>query len=216
MPVSDYIWDTGTRRYRSLTTGRFTPPSEVRAEVDRVISYWEGEMKDASVQLVKQTMSLGEWQDFMVQGLKTLHLSAAAAANGGFANLDSADFTKVSAKLDQEFDYLQSFALELQNGDQPLNGMVVVRENLYVNAARNTYEDFNRDGHQESGDSLERNVLDPGVGHHCDDCLEATDQGWVPIGTLSLPGDRECQANDMCTLEYNRGDISEAEDNTGD
>ena len=183
-------------------------PAEVRAEVDKVIQYSEDQMRVASQRLARGSLDIGGWQDLMVDNLKALHLASAASANGGFANLTRDDIARVAGQLTNEYGYLQNFAGQLESGAQALDERMAQRVDMFVNSARTTYEDQRRDNMGQAGFDEERNVEDPGA-NHCGECGELSDSGWVPIGTLPLPGDRECLQNCRCTLEYRGGGVEE-------
>jgi len=69
-------------------------------------------------------------------------------------------------------------------------------------AAYTALEDMRAREMQQNGFSEESNEL--GEADHCDGCLEETSKGWQPIGTISMPGDRQCTVRCKCTMRYRR------------
>lgn len=217
MPVlSNYIWEPDEQRYRDVRTGRFVSAQEVRAEVDRMIASQRALMPGLTERLFKGDVAIGEWQSEMEGIIKLLHVANAAAAKGGFANLTRGDLGRVSRIVRSEYTFLARFAQQLASGEQALNGRVLTRANSYMESARHTYEAVQRDSRQEVGFDIEWNEIQSGS-HSCEDCIAETDKGQVPVGTLTLPGDRECGSGCNCSLMYGRsGDAADSGDGEGD
>jgi hypothetical protein len=111
---------------------------------------------------------------------------------------------------------LQDFAVGVETGAARANtsAIVIYRAGLYTGPANTMYEDALRNANiKRLDDDLnalemeERNVLDDAAEHcstneYTEGCPECTEAGWVPIGTLPLPGLRTCGSNCHCGMSY--------------
>jgi hypothetical protein len=201
--MSHFSYSTSSKRYYDNRTGRFVGRVEVRSELDNIIDSSAGRMKSWTNSLRQSDMSISKWQTLMASEIKALHMSFAAAANGGWQAMDTEDWNRVSDYIDFHLQYLQNFAEEIYTGEQPSNGTMATRATLYAEAARITYEDERRLLEIRSGATEEKNLL--GGSDHCNGCVEATLAGWVPINGLVPIGSRECTSRCRCTIIYRQG-----------
>lgn len=196
-----YEWDPRIGRYRDKRNGRLVPRQTVRDAIDQFIAKGDERIQKISRDLVEGRSSLATWQTQMMLEIRHLHLANAAAAVGGWDQLTSADFGRVGQLLKVQYAYLQRFALQIQTGQQQINGGLITRAGMYADAARGTYEDELRAlSRDRLGMTQERRVL--GRADHCDDCLTAAAKDWQPIGTLPRIGDSACKVSCRCSFEY--------------
>jgi hypothetical protein len=105
--------------------------------------------------------------------------------------------------LSYSIDRLYDFARDATAADAT-EDQVIYRSGLYAAASNGTFEDVKRESHRGVVDDkgrlkylFERNMLgseDPCLpGPFTDGCGELTRAGWVPIGSMSLPGTRSCK-----------------------
>ena len=73
---------------------------------------------------------------------------------------------------------------------------------MYGQASRTLYENIRRRESSDAGFRFERNVLHPA--DHCDQCVNQSALGTVPIGSLVPIGRRTCRSNCRCTLSYSK------------
>lgn len=207
-PVFD--WDERVGQYRNIRSGRFEPRLAVRNVLETAIRETRREMRQDAAALRDGSISLAEWQTRMLGQIKRLHITEAAAARGGWAQMSQADWGAVGQRIRFQYERLRNFANQIASGEQRLDGRFMFRVEMYANAGRGTYEEsvrrFERVYHHRM---LERRVL--GVADHCEDCLDAAAEGWQPIGTLPAIGDSVCLTNCHCTFEY-ADELSEDED----
>lgn len=189
------------------TTGRYVDSRRrmvsrtgIIAEAEKAISGVKGEMRGLALQLQGGQISAQEWYDGMRQRLKIIHGLEASVAKGGWAQMTPSDWGAVGAITKQQYKYLNNFTLQILDGTQPLDGRFIVRAGMYADASRGTAEDMLRRQAAINGYTEERRVL--GVADHCQDCVDAANQGWRPIGTLPRIGDSVCRTNCHCTFEY--------------
>lgn len=197
LAVAAYRWDPATGRYRR-PDGRFVTRAQIRAALDVAIRREAVEMREQLAALRRGTLSLDGWVLTMRQSVKMVHLWAAAAAKGGWAQLTQEDYGAVGQRLRFHYGRLQRFAGEIALG-LPLDGRVEVRVSMYVEAARASYHDIERRVAIHAGLTEERNIPNP-VAEHCADCVSLT--GWHPIGTLPPIGTRTCLVRCKCRMDY--------------
>lgn len=187
--------------------GRIVPRSAIRSALDQTIKAAGSEIRALAEALKAGNLTLIEWELAMREQLKLLHLATAALEKGGWAQLTQADFGRVGGILKREYGYLKNFANDIASGKQKLDGSFTRRADLYNEAARNTYYRFAEDGLRALGFDEERNIL--GQADHCDGCIEETDKGWVGIGELVPIGERLCNRNCQCSMEYRNSKTKE-------
>lgn len=181
--------------------GRVVDPEVVEGAVVRVMQRSSERVTALAERLRAGSVSLKEWQALMAAELKAAHLAAGAAARGGFQNMSPADYGRVGRRLRDEYGWLRGFAEQVASGKQRLDGTLATRAQLYAEAVWTTYHKSRRALASEVGAVEERNVLDAGK-QHCAGCLAAAAPGWVPVGTLTAVGTRECGPRCGCRLEY--------------
>jgi hypothetical protein len=190
-----------TRLYTSAS-GKPISAKTIRAGVDAVIDAETVKIRDVAQKLVDGSINIPEWQIQTTAIIKNLHVAVGLIATGGYENTSNSDLARLSNKIKEQYKYLRSFAKQVRNGMQPLNGSLVSRAALYTQAARGTYEDTVRQAAKESGEvTQEKRVL--GAADHCQGCLDLASQGWQPLGTLpGIGDDTPCMANCHCSFIY--------------
>lgn len=200
--IPGYTFDLSAQRYREATTGRFVPE---RAMVEAMIDVVEAQqrmMADLAIQLQAQSISLARWQMGMVEAIKTAHTVSAGLAVGGWGRLDRQTVERAERLIDRQLAYLARFAVQIQTGRQPLNGLFEQRVRMYAAAAHATVQELRRDQAEQASYDEERRVL--GIADHCEDCLDASHTGWAPIHTLPPIGESACRTNCHCHFEFRR------------
>ena len=201
--VSNYAWNETAGRYIDLTTGRFVPFSDVRDALESVIDAAGENIHTLTQSLLDGQISLADWQLGMLEQIKIEHTAAAAAANGGWAQMSQADWGAAGRIIRDQYAFLDNFAQQIASGDQLLNGTALVRADLYASAARGTFEQMRRRYEKISnGMQEERRVL--GEADHCPGCLDQASMGWQPIGTLDPIGAEECVTHCHCTFKFRK------------
>jgi hypothetical protein len=198
-----FSYSTASKRYHDDVTGRFIGRVAVRNMLDDITDHSADRMKSWTDSLRSSQMSIPKWQELMAAEIKMLHMSFAAAANGGWDQMTSDDWGRVSDYVSEQYGYLQGFAEDIYTGAQASNGTMAVRATLYADAARVTYENERRILEVKSGSTEEKNLL--GGSDHCPDCVEQTLAGWVPINSLIPMGARSCVSRCRCTIIYREG-----------
>jgi hypothetical protein len=144
---------------------------------------------------------LADFHEAMADQIALLHSSAAVAANANDIELDPEAQAILDGELGQQLAYLDRFVHQIASGEQDLDDSLLSRAAMYVQAARKTFTEIARGKQADAGYQWERRVLEEGA-DHCDECIEAAEMGWQPIGTLPPLGDATCLTNCKCSFEY--------------
>lgn len=205
--VSDFGWNEAAGRYVD-SSGKFVPFSTIRDEMDNVVKASQSRIEQLSQALVDKSISISEWQTGMMEQIKMSQIASMVSANGGWAQMTPSDWGFAGSQIKPQYEYLQNFANQIESGEQALDGRLLMRADMYGDAARSSFEETRRRSEQANGMNFERRVL--GAADHCPDCLEYAAEGWQPIGTLPEIGDSACLTNCYCTFEYSATGDEEA------
>lgn len=198
--LSQYQYDPRSRRYRNRTTGRYLSAKDVRSAVDSIIDVEAVKMRDLAQSLVDGKIALSDWQVQAASLLKSLHVAMGLAANGGLDATSNADLGFIGSLVKKQYTFLREFALQIRSGKQPLDGTLVSRSALYIQASRETYENVVARSAANGGATQEISILGPA--DHCTDCVKEAAKKWSPIGSLIPIGQRICKANCHCLMQY--------------
>lgn len=202
---SPYLWDPQELRYRYRDGGGLVSHAQVELALDEALATHQAAARSLSLNLRDRTVSLKEWQAGMRDVIRDVQLLGVATAKGGLGQLTDEDQKFAAELIRQQIDYLLRFARQIKSGKQRLDGRLIDRAGMYASAGRIAYwrtqaeMQFQAAG-QAGYDLAEHNVLGPA--EHCDECLEQTALGWVPIGTLIPVGERRCLSKCKCGIRY--------------
>ena len=97
--------------------------------------------------------------------------------------------------------FFQRFMEQTASGVQRVDGRFRQRAKQYIRAAKALFTETKRKVKQLTGTTEERRVL--GNAEHCPECIEYAARGWVPVGTLPVPGEQSsCRQNCRCRMEW--------------
>jgi hypothetical protein len=192
-----------TMRYRDLTTGKFVKSKAVKADILRVEKAAGAEMRRLSQLLADRQLTLNLWQEQFAAELKLLHTSGAMAGAGGMAQMAPADYGRLGQELRYQYDRLNRFATQIEQGKVSV-GELMRRTNMYVASIHKTFEGV-RTGRAIGVFTYERNILSKHHhDRHCAVCIQQTQLGKVPIGTLIPIGQRTCMSHCKCRKVFSR------------
>ena len=200
----DAAWSYDRRigRYRD-ERGKFLGKESVGKLVDSRIDQLEANLRRYTRMLADGNLTLDQWQGSVREAIKNAHIQAALIGYGGKDEMGPAEYGRIGQRLRAEYTYLQGFARDLLDG-RISNPMALARVGLYAKSVRGSYWQGTELRQQQQGFSLMKRKLD-GQAQHCQDCLDYSARGIVPIGTLPLPGQRcACRARCRCSIEYFR------------
>lgn len=211
MPEPRFRWNEVAGRYIDLN-GQFVRRETVRLELDRALKESGNRATNLMEDLRAGRISLTRWRLEMRELVKETHLYSAAAARGGWDQLDSSDYGRVGQILSRgpkggfgQYEYLERFADEIATRGG-VEGNDFARARMYAEAGRGTYHTFDQQWHEDNGFDEERSI------RHTDDscvgCVAAEALGWQKIGTIPPIGSRNCLANCRCTMEHRKSSVT--------
>ena len=142
---------------------------------------------------------LSKWENAVAAILLAFLLGAYGLGKGGRAQVSAADIEYLRARLRNQLTYLRGFSDGILQGTLT-PAQIRARAGYYPSDSRLGYDEGLRAGYRSAGWRWELNVL--AAAEHCPGCLDATAQGWQPIGTLVSLGSRECRHNELCHWEF--------------
>lgn len=196
-----YRWNPTLARYIA-PNGRIVSAAAVRAAIDQTIARYEQLARSLAEQLRAGAVSLRAWELQMRMVVKDAQLLGAAAAAGGWAQLDAAAFGRAGRAIRDQYAFLDQFAADVASGKQRLDGGLTMRAAMYVRASRGAYERDRLLIEQDAGFDEERSIRH--ASDSCPLCVSEELRGWVPIGELVPIGERQCLTNCQCTIERRR------------
>jgi hypothetical protein len=200
--VPGYTFDQRAMRYRHVPSGQFVSEHDVNEAMQQIIDAQILTLGLLGDRLRIGDIGLHDWQIGMANGIRLIHTLAAALAVGGFIRLDVETIRATEALVAQQLDYLAAFSVQIQIGDQPLNGTFMRRIAMYAEAGLGAAQEIRRGLAIRLGYDEERRVL--GEADHCRDCVRAARLGWQPIGTLPRIGASVCKTNCRCRFQFRR------------
>lgn len=201
----NFTFDSKLQRYRyaaGRNKGRFVGEGKVRSVIKGHIKDQAAKAVAETDKLIKQTMSLSDWEIAQASRLKQLALQLAKIQNPGLGKSDSdfSDYGKIGSYLKDTYMFLRKFSEEIAS-EKLSESQIKARINLYYADLSFISEEFRRLSYKRADYSWERRVIT--AMESCSDCIGYAGQGWQPIGTLpAITTNCACKANDKCYFEY--------------
>ena len=199
--LTGYGWNGS--RYYDLDTGQFVSNANVHSALESVMDASAVRMNTLTQSLMDGQISIASWQSSMMEQIKITHVSSAALSQGGWGQMTQSDWGATGQLIRQQYDYLRNYAKEIANGTQPLDGRMLVRSDMYADAANGTFWEMDKRSHLLDGYDEGRRVLEPGA-NHCDDCEGYASEGWMPIEDIPEIGNSQCLTRCRCEVEYRK------------
>jgi hypothetical protein len=202
-----FAWDATSRRYIDMRTRRYIPSQTIRDEaIDPFIQTIEADLRSFGGAL-QSSGDLATWESSMIDEIRIAQVASGLAAMGAASQSTEDETEEIAALLLLLLLLLRGFALDIYKGKQPINGLLLLRSDLYARASRDTFEELRRFGMASSfGAVQERRRLWRAEHCHTDEdlegCVELADLGWSPINTLPRLGATPCRTNWKCRFDY--------------
>lgn len=134
----------------------------------------------------------------MRRTVKSSTVAARLSGGGGVKRTHIDALARMQETVYEQAKYLRRFALQIESGEQPLDGRAQARAAGYIQTARASHMEARREVAQALGYNERRSIRHPG--DSCDDCIRMAEQGWVAIDDPEyIPiGARECLYNCRC------------------
>ena len=87
-----------------------------------------------------------------------------------------ADYGRAGQRIRQQYAFLNAFASQVASGQQPMDGRMVARAELYGQAGRSTYHLTERGEMEVRGMTEEQSIIHPA--DSCDECIAEAEVGW--------------------------------------
>lgn len=195
-----YSFDPRAGRYRDIRSGRLVSDVQVRRAIDTVLRNDKVRARTLAEDLRAGRISKQQWAADMRQIVREVHIYSAAAAKGGWAQMDAAAFGQVGAAVRRQNEFLHQFTFQVVT-TLPLDGRFTQRAMSYVDAGRSTFHRVQQSEQLAHGKTEVRNIL-VDLSHSCTECPALTAQEWIPIEQMPPPGERQCLGNCRCRLEF--------------
>lgn len=207
--MPDYTYDPSDGTYHD-DQGHAVPRKTILALLATLTAAQAAKFRVLAQQRADDVLDTAAWHAEMADTVQTGVIAGAALASGGVAQLDQG---WTAGRIAQQLDYLAGFVAAVQDGtvavttpaegDKPAEAApgFLARAELYGGATHSTYMAADYAKVADLGMEFEQSVLDSGA-DSCAECIDAAEQGVVPLGTLSLPGERECEARCRCEMTY--------------
>ncbi len=197
--IKDFVYNVSRGQYET-SDGQVVPAERVIAAVERRQEDGAQLVNTLVRELVDDKITVHEWQDMFAVELRRMHSQSFAAGRGGWDAITIADRRIIEQRLRDEYLFLREFANDIKSG-KLTEAQIGARMRLYTEHVKASYWQGQNEAQVAANKSQMRRVLNPA--EHCPDCTGYASQGWVPIGSLPLPGDgSECRSNCACGVEY--------------
>jgi len=196
-PATGFRWSPPSQRYVS-PSGRFVSNDAVRNALRKFVKRGEARIARLAADVSEGRLSVKEWQRQTADLLKRMHLSSAAAAKGGWAQMTPADTGRVGGQLRGHYRYLDRFAREIK-ARRLSRKQIIARSRLYARAVTPKYENDRRRA-AIGVYAQERRVRQ--ADESCPTCVREAAKGWVAMGTLLPLGESECRTGCLCRWEF--------------
>lgn len=196
------LFDRALGRYRD--SGRLISDARVRLAVDALADAASDRLADLTDRLMHGNLTLADWQLQAMATIRTAHVAAGVAAQGGKAQMEPAHYGFLGSEIRAQYAYLRDLANGIAGGTVPLDGRLVARAGMYGQHARISYEAVRARDARSRGYTEERNVLHSQ--ESCRECSGLSSQGYGALGTLPPIGSRSCLSRCRCTIARRRGE----------
>lgn len=195
-----YTYSPTVARYRDTTTGRFVAKGRITALLETQVDAGTQRLANIVQGVFAKEIAPGTAQVLMRDELRRLNLSNAALGKGGIEQLTFRDYGRVGIQLRDSYQRVTNLVSDIQSGKVTMQ-QAMRRIEGYTLEARSQFFAAQRDAIAASGrQHEERRTLH--ASESCADCIDYAAQGWVPAGTLPLPGNAsQCGKYCRCTIE---------------
>lgn len=199
-----YAWDTRMQggRYRLVNAdgglGRLVSEGEIADSLREMYERTQTQFGGLAQAVARGDITPSLFQRAMMEQLKNLHLSTAVLGAGGWDRADARLYGRVGRVLRDEYRYLARFVRQMEAGQispaEAVNRAQLYADNAYGQYWRETDRRMSRANVNE-----ERLITDL---EPCEICVDAAAQGWVKLGTHTIPKHLKCR----CHKEYRTDD----------
>lgn len=111
-----FQYDSGAKRYRNPTTGKFVAADTVAKARDEIIDRSMARIDALTRKFTDGTLSLEDWRTAMRSEIKATSIEEYLLGRGGRNSMTQSDWGKIGAELRKQYNYLDRFSAEIQLG----------------------------------------------------------------------------------------------------
>lgn len=195
-----YTYSRTAARYRDTSTGKFVARSRITELLERQVDASQQRLANIVQGVFAKEIAPGTAQMMVRDELRRLNLANSALGKGGIDRLDFRDYGRVGRQVRDSYQRMTNMLSDVQAGKITLD-QALRRIEGYTLEARNQFFAAQREAIRQTGRRMEeRRILH--ARESCEDCISYAAMGWVPAGTLPLPGERsQCGKYCRCTME---------------
>lgn len=195
-----WTWNPKLQRYQGAN-GRIIGQAQMVEKRNEFVEAQKAEVVKLVNRMADKEITWNQWVREMQTVIRLTHMDLLSLGSGGRGQVTQKQWDDLAFKtLPTQYDFLKDFAHKILDG-QYSRLQVLLYAQQYIGTAVASYDNGRRGAARQAGFTLERNVLDAQA-EHCNGCQTATNRGWVPIGSLYPPGQRDCLGNCRCHLEF--------------
>jgi len=196
---STLVWDATLGAFVSGAAA--INPTVTRAAAQSAINMAQANIQAASLAFQQGTISLSAWTAVMEAEIVNMTAAQMVLANGGFANMDAAAWSRAADSANKQLDYFAKFAADVQ-AKGTFTQADMQRAKMYADSGRATYENERTFvSGSATGATEAMRVL--GATDSCVDCLDWAAFGWIPLNDMlnDYPiGASVCIVRCYCTI----------------
>lgn len=198
----DYEYDPETGKYRYVGSGYAVSSNRLLKDIDIITNAGNTQIRELSLKLVNNQITLEYWYNQMQKIMKALYLDTWLVNIGGKQNFVGVQKTYFAEFVQKQFLYLDRLLIQIQSGQQPLNGRFVTRAQMYANHTRAIYQNKKLLQMMELEYQYARRVRT--AKESCPDCIHEARRGWTRIENVVPIGDTVCRSNCKCHFLYKK------------
>lgn len=208
-----YAWLVQAGMYYDLRRQRYVDSERVLSALDRALERAAQDVRVQTGGLRDGTTQLVEWELEMRRQVKLSEMAASMSAQGGARRTTIDALAQMQERVAAQYEYLRRYAIQMETGQQNVDGSASARSALYVRSARESHMAARQAVAASLGFDQVRTILS--IADHCapskdrPGCVEEAERGWAPLGEMSLPGQRTCLGNCKCRTEYRNSQTNE-------
>lgn len=191
------VWNTSKRWFER--NGKPIPQERVRQWVLDTVEKAKGRLKGIGESYLEHR-NTAQWIIEARTELTSMHTALAMIAQGGREQMDSKSWGRVGQMVKSEMEYLRKFEIALDAGEVS-DAQMLARLAMYGEAGYKTYSNMVKAREADAG-MYARRVLDDSAKEHCDDCVSAASDEFVPASEVREIGDSQCASLCRCDVIY--------------
>lgn len=137
--AGSWVWDTTSRRYRDMDTGRWLSHATVTTLRNELAALQRSWADTSAAALVRGDWSVRRWELEIRDRLKTVYVAEYLLGRGGKNAMTQADYGRIGAMLRDQYQWLRGFAIDVQAGKLSQN-QIADRTQKYHESAVQAFE----------------------------------------------------------------------------